>query len=107
MPGIIEVGGDVSAAAAAMAGLLLVFIGAISTTFDGYEKQEQGAVRSRYQRRVWFAFVGFLFAILAASAGIASKALHQECIAVVGMVCLVAALAISLIVGLLSAMELR
>jgi ABC-type dipeptide/oligopeptide/nickel transport system permease subunit len=107
MPGAIEVGGDVSAAAAALAGLLLVFIGAISTTFDGYERQEQGTVRSRYQRRTWFAFAGFLFAILAAAAGIAAKAFHQECVAVAGMVCLVIALGVSLIVGFLSAMELR
>jgi hypothetical protein len=62
----------VSAAAAALAGLLLVFLGAISTTFDGYERQEQGAVRGRYQRRAWLAFVGFIFAILAAAAGIAA-----------------------------------
>jgi uncharacterized membrane protein YhaH (DUF805 family) len=107
MAGAIEVGGDVSAAAAALAGLLLVFIGSISTTFDSYAKQEQGAVRGRYQRRVWFAFVGFIFAILATAFGIAGKSLHQECIATAAIACLVISLAVSLFAALFSAMEIR
>jgi uncharacterized membrane protein YhaH (DUF805 family) len=107
MGGAVEVGGDVSAAAAALAGLLLVFLGSLSTTFDGYQKQEQGTVRGRYQRRAWVAFIGFIFAILAAAGGIAGKALHQECIAIAAITCLVIALAVSLLAALFSAMELR
>jgi hypothetical protein len=107
MGGAIEVGGDVSAAATALAGLLLVFLGSISTTFDGYQKTEQGAVRGRYQRRAWIAFAGFVFAILAAAGGIAGKTFHQECIAAVALACLVIALAVSLLAALFSALEIR
>ena len=85
MAGAIEVGGDVSAAAAALAGLLLVFLGGLSTAFDSYEKAEQGAVCWRYQRRAWFAVIGFALAILAAGLGISGKWLHQEGLAVAGI----------------------
>jgi uncharacterized membrane protein YhaH (DUF805 family) len=107
MPGAIEVGGDVSAAAVALAGLLLVFLGSISTTYDSYAKQEQGAVRGRYQRRAWLAFGGFAFAILATAFGIAGKVFHQECSAIAGIGCLAVALAVSLLAALFSAMEIR
>lgn len=107
MPGAIEVGGDVSAAAVALAGLLLVFLGSISTTFDSYARQEQGAVRGRYQRRAWLAFAGFFFAILATAFGISGKLFHQECAAVAGIACLAIALVVSLLAALFSAMEIR
>jgi uncharacterized membrane protein len=107
MPGIIEVGGDISAAAAALAGLLLVFLGALAVAFEGYQPQERNPIRSRYQRRAWLAFIGFLFAILATAAGIVGKAFHQECLAIIGMVCLAIALIVSLLVALFSALEIR
>jgi hypothetical protein len=76
--GVIEVGGDISAASAALAGLLLVFLGALAVAFEGFQPQERNPVRGRYQRRAWLAFVGFLFAIVATAAGIAGKAFHQS-----------------------------
>jgi uncharacterized membrane protein len=107
MSGLIEVGGDISAAAAALAGLLLVFLGAIAVAFEGFQPQERSPIRGRYQRRAWLAFVGFIFSILAAATGIAGKAFHQECVVGVGMVCLAVALIVSLIVALYSALEIR
>ena len=107
MQGLIEVGGDISAAAAALAGLLLVFLGAIAVAFEGYQPQERNPIRGRYQRRAWLAFVGFIFSILACATGIAGKAFHQECVVIIGMVCLVIALIVSSIVALFSAMEIH
>jgi len=107
MSGVVEVGGDIYAAATALAGLLLVFLGAIAVAFEGYQPQERNPIRGRYQRRAWLAFVGFIFAILAATTGIAGKAFHQECVAMIGMVCLAVALLISLLVALFSALEIR
>ena len=51
MSGVVEVGGDISAAATALAGLLLVFLGAIAVAFEGYQPQERNPIRGRYQRR--------------------------------------------------------
>ena len=107
MAGAIEVGGDVSAAASALAGLLLVYLGSLSTAFDTYQKAEQGPVRGRYQRRVWFAFLGFPFAVLAAGLGISGKWLHQECVAIASIGCLGLALVWSLFVALFSALEIK
>lgn len=69
MAGTIEIAGDVASAASAVAGLTLVFIGAISSSFDSYQKTEQAAIRPRYQRRAWFAFAGFTLTLLATSLG--------------------------------------
>jgi hypothetical protein len=56
IPSAVEVSGDVVSASTALAGLILVFLGATSTSYDSYQATERGAVRSRYQRRAWFAF---------------------------------------------------
>jgi hypothetical protein len=64
MTNAVEVAGDVAAVSSAVAGLTLVFVGAISASYDSYEKSEQSSIRSRYQRRAWFAFAGLALAIL-------------------------------------------
>src|SRR5262245_22897973 len=64
MPSALGVAGEVAGAAAALSGLLLVFVGAVSATFDSFQKQEQNTVRSRYQTRAWFAFIGFVLSLL-------------------------------------------
>jgi hypothetical protein len=64
MPSAISVAGDGAASATVLAGLILVFLGAIATSCDSYAKQEQGAIRGRYQRHAWFTFVGFVLALL-------------------------------------------
>ena len=64
MPSAISVAGDGAASATVLAGLILVFLGAIATSCNSYAKQEQGAIRGRYQRHAWFTFVGFVLALL-------------------------------------------
>ena len=49
-----------------LAGLTLVFIGNIVTSFSGYRSEEQSSVRGAYRLRIWLAFAGFLTALLAA-----------------------------------------
>lgn len=79
--GALRVAGDVATAAIALAGLILVFIGAIATSFDSYQKTEQAAVRRRYQRRAWFSFVGFVLAVISAALAILGKWLGIQCAA--------------------------
>jgi hypothetical protein len=54
----------VTGAAAALAGLSLVFPGSIATAYDGYGPDHQHAVRREYRIRIWFAFAGFLVALV-------------------------------------------
>jgi putative Mn2+ efflux pump MntP len=107
MASAIELSGDISAAATALAGLLLVFIGAIFTAFDSYEKQEQGTVRSRYQRRAWFAFFGFVLSIFATALALTGKWLQQERATIVAIACLAIALICTLIAAFFSVREIK
>ncbi len=107
MAGAVEVAGDVVAASSAIAGLTLVFIGAISTSFSSYETAEQPAVRSRYQWRAWFAFVGFVLAILSTSVALVSKWFGSEYAAIGALILLSVALIFVLFAGLFAVLEIK
>jgi hypothetical protein len=79
--GALGVAGDVAAAAVALAGLVLVFLGALAASFESYEPQEKRSVRGRFQLRAWFSFVGFALALISATLGIIAKWLQIECAA--------------------------
>src|SRR5256885_1638039 len=90
--GALSVAGDVAAASVALAGLILVYLGSISASFDSYEKREQVAVLGKYQRRAWFAFVGFVLSLIAAALAIVSKWQGIDCAALASIVILLLAL---------------
>jgi hypothetical protein len=92
MPSAVNVAGDVASAATALAGLILVFLGAIASSFASYQKQEQASVRSRFQLRAWLAFVGFVLALLSAALAVAGRWLALECAALLAIVLLFVAL---------------
>jgi hypothetical protein len=50
----------------ALAGLILVFLGASLASFDTYRPVEKGAVRSKYRKRGYTSLGGFIAALLAA-----------------------------------------
>lgn len=77
-----DISGDLAAAATALAGLMLVFMGAVSTGFDAYDAAQQTAVKGKYLRRVWLAFAGFLSSLIAAACGLLGK--WYQCDALVG-----------------------
>lgn len=105
--GALGVAGDVAAASVALAGLILVFLGAISTAFDSYQKTEQNAVRGKYQRRAWFAFIGFVLALISAGLAISGKWLGIQCAALGGVVVLFLSLFWVLMAALLLVMEIK
>lgn len=49
-----------------LAGLTLVFLGNIATSYQSYNADERSSVRTAYKRRAWSAFFGFISAIAAA-----------------------------------------
>jgi hypothetical protein len=55
----------------ALAGLILVFLGALLTSFDGYGAEGQSAVRRKYQHRAWLALSGFVAALISATLALA------------------------------------
>jgi hypothetical protein len=63
--------GQLFAGGAALAGLVLVFLGSIITAYDAYETTDKPAVKGKYQRRAWIAFAGFLASLISAGAALA------------------------------------
>ncbi|MER8555178.1 hypothetical protein NKH37_23860 [Mesorhizobium sp. M1217] len=107
MPSALPVMGEVAGSATALAGLILVFLGAISTSFDSYAKPERASVLTRYQRRVWFAFVGFTLALASAFMALVAKWLTIECAAIASLVLLFVALIWVLFVALSDVREIK
>jgi hypothetical protein len=107
VPSAVEIAGDISAAGAALAGLILVFIGSASTSFDSYERQEQHAIRLRYQTRAWIAFVGFAFALLSAPTALIAKWLSLSYLSLAALVMLIASLAFALFAALLAVRDIQ
>jgi hypothetical protein len=54
----------------ALAGLILVFLGASLAHFDTYTAIEKGDVRPKYRKRAYTALAGFLAALLSAVASL-------------------------------------
>lgn len=102
-----HIAGDVASAASAVAGLTLVFIGAIASSFDSYQKTEQAKIRSRYQRRAWFVFAGFALTLLATSLALISKLLSLPCATIAALVILFVALIFVLFAGFFAVREIR
>lgn len=102
-----EVAGDIVAAGSAVAGLVLVYIGSLSAGFSAFQPQERRAVTPSYQRRAWFAFVGFALILVAVTLALIGKWLDIDCMAVSALWLLVVGLAWVLVTGVLTVMEIK
>lgn len=107
MSGAIEVASDVIAGSAALAGLILVYLGALSSNYGSYDAAARNSVRGRFQVRAWLAFVGFIVTILAAAFALFAKWLHIECLAVASIIALVIALLWSAWIALATVREIK
>jgi hypothetical protein len=105
--GVLGLTGDVIAAGAALAGLILVYLGSVATGYAGFERTQQGAVRVSFQRRAWFGVVGVILAIAASGTAILGKWLSHVCLG--GSSVILLALALIWVVGtaVLMALEVK
>jgi hypothetical protein len=103
-----EVSGDLVTAAATLAGLVLVFLGATSTSYESYAPVLRDArIRTRYRRRGWFGFTGFALSLLSAFLALIGKWLHQEWCAFAALVLFTVALLLVLVAAVLSVRDIR
>ena len=102
-----DVASDIVACGSALAGLLLVYMGALASAFSGFELQEKRAVLRSHQLRAWFAFVGLAFALLSVILGLAGRWLNMLCIEVNAMVFIVLSFAWVVTVATLTVLEIR
>lgn len=107
MSNALGMAGDVSSASAALAGLLLVFMGSIATAFDGYHKQEQRVVLSRFRLRIWFAFIGFFLAIAATFLSLLANWLKLECAAIGAIILLFISLGWAIAAAIRAALDVK
>jgi hypothetical protein len=108
IPSAIEVSGDIVAAATALAGLVLVFLGATSTSYESYDPiMRDRAIRKRFRRRAWFGFIGFALSLLAVFFALIGKWLHQECSALAALAFFTIALLWILIAAVLSVRDIK
>lgn len=92
---MLEISGDVAAASAAFAGLVLVFFGASTASFDSYSEDQKNSVRWIYRRRAWPALAALFAALLSCGFSLYAKA-ASVCWSAVAGVCLLAFVGIAI-----------
>jgi hypothetical protein len=102
MAASLEVAGDIAAAGGALAGLVLVFLAAVSTDFFSIPAENRHFVLGRYQVRAWFAFVGLALCLASVGMAIVAKRLGVTCLADTSIIALMVALAWVLAAGLMT-----
>lgn len=107
MPSAINVAGEVASAAASLGGMALVYLGAVTGSFSGFEPQERKTVLPQHQRRVWFAFIGIVLSLISVALSLLGKWLAVECMAASAIVILIVALAWVLATALLTVLEVK
>lgn len=73
-----DVAAEAVSASTALAGLLLVYLGAITVSYGSYAPSERKTVRHSHLRRAWAAFVGIVVCLVAAVAGLVAKWVPSE-----------------------------
>jgi len=104
--GILPLGGDVIAAGTALAGLILVYLGSVASEYGGFRTEDQGAVRSKFRRRAWFAVLGIVFSIAGSGMAILGKWLGSACEVGTAVILLSLALLWSVVIAILLAAEI-
>jgi len=69
----LELASDVIAGSTAFAGLIIVYVGAVSAAYGSYTTESQDAVRGQFKKKATFASAGICVAALAASMAILGK----------------------------------
>lgn len=88
----IDLAGNIGTAAAALAGLLLVFLAAVSTSFHSYDPEDKPAVRDKYHGRALLALIGFFLALAAVPISIWGKAIGSALVVSISAISLIFAL---------------
>jgi hypothetical protein len=105
--GVLSLTGDVIAAGAALAGLILVYLGSVATGYAGFDPAAHRTVRASFQRRAWFGVVGVVLAITASGAALFGKWLSNICLAGTSVVLLALALIWVVATAVLIALEVK
>lgn len=98
---------EVTGAGAALAGLILVYLGMTVSSFDSYQPQEKKAVRARMKKRAWFAFGGLALALSATALMTLGKWVKSEGFANVAVFVLLVAFAWTVVTAVMAVWEIK
>lgn len=102
----VEASGDIASAATALGGLLLVFIGAVSTGYGSYDAAARKAVRKGFLVKGLLALAGFFLALIAAALAVAGKVVASPCLVIGAVACLGVSFLVVCVAAVLSVMEI-
>jgi uncharacterized membrane protein len=75
---LVSVASDIAAAGTALAGLILVYLGAVAVRYETLDPKDQLSARDAYRRHAGRAFRGIVIALIAAIAAMTAKSLKAE-----------------------------
>jgi uncharacterized membrane protein len=75
---IVSAASDIADAATALAGLILVYLGAVAVRYETLDAKEQSSVRNVYRSHARRAFRGIVIALVAAIAALTAESLKSE-----------------------------
>jgi NhaP-type Na+/H+ or K+/H+ antiporter len=90
-------------AATALAGLILVYLGAVAVPYETLDPKDQSTARDVYRRHARRAFRGIVIALVAAVAALTAEALKSEPYATIIAVVAFIALLISFFIAVMAA----
>ena len=100
---IVSVASDIVNAATALAGLILVYLGAVAVRYETLDPKDQSTARDVYRRHARRAFRGIVIALVAAVAALTAEALKSEPYATIIAVVAFIALLISFFIAVMAA----
>ncbi|MGA7386092.1 MAG: hypothetical protein WBW81_15780 [Methylocella sp.] len=103
----IGIAGDVITGATALAGLILVYLGSVASSFAGFEREQQTTVKSTFQLRAWFGFAGMVVAIISAALALVGKWANNDCIVTLAGALLLIAFLWGAAIAFLTVREIR
>lgn len=75
---IVSIASDIAGAGTALAGLILVYLGAVAVRFETLNSKSQASARNVYRQHARRAFRGIVLALGAAVAALIAKSLKSE-----------------------------
>ena len=75
---IVSIASDVAGAGTALAGLILVYLGAVAVRYETLDPKDQASARDVYRQHARRAFRGIVIALVAAIAALTAKSLKSE-----------------------------
>ncbi|TPW35162.1 hypothetical protein [Oecophyllibacter saccharovorans] len=77
---------DLVTASTALAGLILVFMGAIVSAYEAYAPADQEKVKARYWQRACFSLTGLIMALASCVTALVAKGLNSPWLALLTLI---------------------